>query len=464
MLRYFRLNDPYRLIGLMLLMALLALTHFIFLPGLTLEEIKHIVIGEELGEKLLYVRLIDDTPPLMAITDWFLDALLGRSLFMRHVLALFILFLQAGYFAVVLINNKAYNESSYVPALVFAVLCLFSFDVISLSPDLLASFFLLLSLDNLFKEIEFRSEKDSLVLNLGIFLGMASLYVFSYVIFLFGSIILMVIFARTSLRKVLLLLFGFALVHGILWTVYYAYDHAEELWTHFYLPNLQIRDENSTDVGTLFRLMALPVIYFVISLFMLTREARFTRYQTQLFQSIFLWLLFAVIEIWVSPEIRPHSFIPFFPPLAYLISHYLLLIRRKWIAETMMFLLMFGVITVHYTSYFEKMPGINYESMFPRQMDAHQLPIVDKKVMVLDTDLSIYERNEMAGDFLNWNLSEKYFADHDEYDNIIRIREAMLNDPPDVIVDPNNVMAPILSRIPELETRYHKQGIFYEQH
>lgn len=462
MLQYFRLNDPYRLIALMALMLLAAIPHLVQMPPVTLLELKSLVLGEEIASKLLYVRIIDDTPPLMALTDGLLNLLFGRSILIRHLLTLFLLFIQASYFAIILINNKAYNETNYVPALIFGFLCFFSFDVLSLTPELFASFFLLLGLDNLFREIEFRVEKDSLVLNLGIFVGISSLFVFSYTIFLLGSLVILVFFARATIRKVALLLFGFALVHAILWTVYYAYDHNYELWIHFYKAQFTTGGANLMSTQSILWLGALPGVYFVISLFMLTREARFTRYQTQLFQTIFVWLLFAVVQVWMTSSLTPHQLITLIPPLTYFISHYLLLIRRKRIAESMMLILIAGLLSVHYGAYRGNLEPIDYRKLFLPEASVQEAAVMNKKVMMLDDNLAIFEKNKMAGDFLNWTLSKKYFMDTDDYENIIRIREAILLDPPDVIVDPHDVMQPVMKRIPEVRIKYRRRGELYE--
>jgi hypothetical protein len=201
-LRFFRINDPYRLLALLVLLVLISLPMLVQPPPLMIGELSGMVVGEQIHDKIMYVELFDRTAPLMAMTDGLLDFLFGRSLMGRHLLALFIIFFQASYFGILLINNRAYNENSYVPALIFGLLCFFSFDLLTITPELLASTLLLLALNNLFKEIEFRVDRDSIVLNLGVFIGMASLFVLSYTIFLFGAIIILLVFARSSARKI----------------------------------------------------------------------------------------------------------------------------------------------------------------------------------------------------------------------------------------------------------------------
>ncbi len=460
MLRYFRINDPYRLISLLVLLILASLPFLIDLPGITVQELRDLVMGEVVGNKMLYVKIIDRTAPMMALFDGFLNFIFGRSLLARHILALIIIFFQASYFGILLINNKAYNESSYVPSLIFGFLCFFSFDLLAVTPELLASTLLLLGLNNLFKEIEFRVDRDSIVLNMGVFIGIASLFVFSYTIFLIGAIFILIVFARASFRKISLVLFGYGLVHAILITSYYCYEQTDELWIHFYLANFSGMSRTLVGMKSILILGAVPMLYFIFSLFMLTREARFTKYQSQLFQAIFLWLAISMIQIWFTSDLTPHSFFTLIPPIAYFVSHYLLLIRRKSIAETMLWIFVMGLLTINGLSRYERLSGVEYSSLFP-SASKYEKEITGKKIMILGDDMSLFRENKLAGYFLDWNLSRKYFERPDYYENIIKINKSMSEDPPDVIIDPGNLMGPVISRIPALEKKYRRENEIY---
>ncbi|QLH32975.1 MAG: hypothetical protein HWD62_11605 [Cyclobacteriaceae bacterium] len=108
-------------------------------------------------------------------------------------------------------------------------------------------------------------------------------------------------------------------------------------------------------------LSAIPIVYFFFSLIMLNREARLTKYQSQLLQIMFLWLLIAVVEIAVAGNMAPHRVITYAPPLAYFISHFILLIRRKWIAELLLWGFAAGIVTVAYLARYDKIDSIDYQ-------------------------------------------------------------------------------------------------------
>jgi hypothetical protein len=459
-LRYFRINDPYRLLALLVLMMLACLPLLIETPDLTLQELRDMIVGERVGSSMLYVDLVDRTPPLMAVLDGVMNFFLGRSLFGRHLLALFILFFQAAYFAILLIQNRAYNENTYVPSLIFGALCFLSFDLVSPTPEVFASTLLLFALNNIFKEIEFRIDRDTIALTLGLYIGLASLVILSYAVFLPGAILILILFAHTSMRKIFLVLIGFGLAHGILFTLYYYAGHTQDLWQHYYLANLNVASGPSVSFRTLAVVGILPAVYLMLSLIMLTRDAHFTKYQSQIFQVMFLWLILATIVVWLEPGIAPHSFIIFLPPLAYFVSHYLLLIRRRRIAEFMLWIFLVGILATSTASQKDWIPGVGHTGLFVTP-SPYENQIRGKRVMVVGDDPGLYRNNSLGGGFFDWELSREYFEHPEYYEHAIRVSHAFEHDAPEVIVDMDNRMEAVLQRLPAVQLRYVKEGVIY---
>jgi len=241
LLQYFRINDPYRLLGLLAIFLLILLPLFIDSPALTYPELKNFIIGEKVYEgNSLYTEVIDSVGPLSGWIDGLLHFCFGRSLLARHILAFFIIFFQASYLGVIFSNQKAFAEGTYIPSLIYAIACCFSFDNLSLTPELLGAGALLPALNNLFKEIEFREQRSESIFNLGLFISIASLFTFSYSVFLLGAIITLAFFTRSTLRKYILLVVGFLLPHLLLFAMYYLKDGVSDLWQFFYLPNLTL--------------------------------------------------------------------------------------------------------------------------------------------------------------------------------------------------------------------------------
>lgn len=460
LLRFFRINDPYRLLGILVVLILISLFLFIDPVDVMLDELKMFVLGETLNDgKSLYTDVLTNTPPLFAwISGWF-EMLLGRSQVAARVISLILIFFQLSYFTIILINTRAHNENTYLPGLIFGVLCFFSFDMLSLSSELLASTVLLFAINNLFKEVEFHKQRDEIVLNLGVYIGITSLLVFSYVLYLPGVLILLAIFTRLTVRKSLLVIFGFMLPHAILMLGYFMNGNFYALTENYYLANLTWNNDSAMSVSSVLVLCIIPALFLVLSFFTLNREARLTKYQSQLSQIMFLWIMLAVAEIAISGSLKPHQLITCFPPLAYFISHYILLIRRKALAELSIWAFMLMTVAFLYLTRYEKLNSVNYHNLFTLKTSYDY--ITDKRVLLLGNDWGLFENNKLATGFYEWKLTEHIFTELDYFENVLMIDKAFKEDSPEVIIDKENRMPTVFKRIPSLQSQYSRQGNIY---
>ncbi|MEO8472428.1 MAG: hypothetical protein ABI477_09545 [Chryseolinea sp.] len=459
MLQYFRINDPYRLLGLLAIFLLINLPHFIDTPDLTFPELKSFLVGEKVHEgNALYTELVDSVGPLSAWFDAFLQICFGRSILARHLVAFIIIFLQASYIGIIFSNQKAFAEATYIPALIYAIAISFSFDTLSLTPELLAAGALLPALNNLFKEIEFREQRHETVFNIGLYISLASLFAFSYSVYIIGAIITLAVFTRTTVRKYILLSVGFALPHLLLIAVYYLKDGLSDLWQFYYQPNFIVSSTRYISNGSLWILLMLPLVFLVISLFLMNREARLSKYQTQLVQSMFFWMIFSFVEVWYSKDFRPQNFIPLIPAFSFFITHCILILPRKKFAEISIWVLLLGTVLINYLARYNAIDGVNYKGLF---VPAAEAPYSGKRLLVLDESLSIYRNNRLASPFLNWQLAKGVFSHPEYYDNIIRVYEGIKADPPEVIRDKNDLLKPFMDRLPELKKLYTRKGTYY---
>ncbi len=87
-----------------------------------LTELKWMVIGERLADgSNLYVDVWDNLAPLTGAAYRLIDELFGRSPLTNHIIALLLVFIQAFIFNNIMLKHRAYNESTYLPALVYAI-------------------------------------------------------------------------------------------------------------------------------------------------------------------------------------------------------------------------------------------------------------------------------------------------------------------------------------------------------
>lgn len=462
MLRYFRINDPYRLVGLLVLLLILYLPLFLDMPGLTLPELKGMVIGEKLNENHdLYTGLADNTAPLAAWFHELIDSLFGRSLMARHIVAFILIFLQGAYLGIMFIVRKVFNENTYIPSLLFCLLCLFSYDTLSLSAELVGLTFLMLALNNMFKEIEFRVQRDETIFNLGLYISIASLFSFAYVVFLLCVMVILFFFTRTTPRKFMLLIFGFLLPHLVVISIGYLNGSLPQLWQYYYVANLAPARDVFISTRALLVLGSVPLFYFIVSVFMLQREARFSKYQSQLLQVMFLWIGFSLLYIFYCKDLRPQNLIVFVPALAFLFTHFFLFIRRKKYAEMNIWLLIIGIVMVSYLARYSKLDSANYSALTAPSIKDNAPK--NKRVLVLEDNQAYFQQNKLATPYLNWSLSEEIFRNPGYYENVTAVYHSLKTDPPQVIIDRENLMKPFFERMPEMKKLYRRMGDVYNR-
>lgn len=457
-LQLFRFNDPYRLLFMFALLLAGFLPLLFLAPIPTYPVLRAVLVGETANTGLrLYAEAIDSTAPLAAWTFQLLDVFFGRSLPAHSCVAAGILFLEAAIFVRLLIANRVYPDSTYVPGFVFVVLCFLSFDFFTVTPALLGSLMLLLALNFLFRELEFREQRDETIFLLGFYLGAATLFLFSYIIFFIGTLALLAIYTRPTGRRILLLLLGFCFLHLAFTTYHFYHGTLAYWWTHFYRANFTVATTAYVSGAGLFGLVIIPLAYLLFSLLVMSREARFTKYQSQLFQVMFWWMIFAVVEWLITRERTPQSFITFLPSASYFISYYLLLIRRRWIAEWMTRLLVATILAGFYL-HRAGTPGIvDYRKL---RVSATSPFGGYTRVMALAPQRDFYLHHRLGGGFIDHNLATP-LLEAGYMESVERLSSMMVKNPPDVIWDPEDRLAAHFVHLPRLASQYRREGDRY---
>lgn len=459
MLQYFRINDPYRLLGLLVIFFLISLPVFIDTPALTYPELRGLIIGEKVhGGSSLYTELVDSSGPLAGWCNALLDIAFGRSLTARHILAFVLIFIQAAYIGIVFSGQKAFAEQTYIPSLIYVIAFSFSFDTLALTPELLGAGALLPALSSLFKEIEFREQRSDSIFSLGLYISIASLFSFSYSVLLIGSFITLTVFTRSTIRKYLLLLVGFALPHLLLLAIYFLKDGLYAVWQFYYLPNFSVHAIRYISSGALWTLLTLPLIYLVVSIVMMNREARLSKYQTQLVQAMFFWTMFSLAQVFISRDFRPQNFVSVIPGFCFFVTHFLLIVPKRKFAEIAIWVFIGGIILISNLGRYGAFGSVSYRGLTVAKDDSN---LKGKRILVLDEQWEVYANNKLASPFLDWNLSRSIFTQPGFYENVILVSNGLKSDPPEMIRDRHHLLDPYLERLPDLRKQYKRQGDYY---
>jgi hypothetical protein len=456
LLSFFKVNDPYRLIGVILILFLIRIAflinpEFVFVP-----EVKWLLLGEKLADgNLLYKQVWDTTAPFSALTYALIDAVFGKSFIAYRVIGFILTIFYASYFTRVLISNNVYLDKTYVPAIVFGVLCSLFFDFFTLSPPLLGLAFILLSLDYLFKLLD-KGLQDNQFYNIGFLLGIAALFYLPYATYLAFVIFSMFLYSNASLRKYLLTVLGFCFPFLIVLIFYSLYYGLDSLFYMYLVSFLTIEKYIYVGIENQAILIVLPILLVVLAMGKLLVAPRFVNYQQKTQQVMFFYLVASALSYFFVIEVTPMHLVLALPGLTFFASHYFLLIKRKLFAEISFTLFMLAIPVINLGMYYKLIdsPLIDFENILV-SLDKKD-DISNQKIVVFGNDLSPYVDNSLATPYLNWNLSKNHFGRLKYYEIVLATNRNFKSDLPEIIIDETNSSRNLFAQIPSIAKKYEK--------
>ncbi|MEK6479541.1 hypothetical protein WJR50_18495 [Catalinimonas sp. 4WD22] len=456
MLSYFRVNDPYRMLGVFVLLILIRLPFLISGTSLSIPELNWMLVGEKLAEgSRLYIGVWDNIGPLAALIYSLIELIFTRSQTTYALLAILLTTYQSLVFNNFLLNKKAFNENTYVPAFVYVILSSFSFDFYILSPVLISLTWILLALRNVFYRIESRSQ-DNRILGTGIYLGLATLCYLPSIFFLLSTIMAYMLFANVSIRRYLLLLYGAALPILIALTYFFLVDGLDGFITQYLLSFRTLSRQLLIQPLSLLYISIIPLIFLIVSLYKVSQIRRFTNQQSKLQQIMFIKIVATTITLFFVNDLAPYHLLPFVPPVAFFVTHFLLSIRRFIFAEltTALFAIVLVFNGYAFLYGFFSLHSIFNISNLMVQETPYDDEVRGKKILVLGDQLSIYREATLATPYLDWQISKRSLSSVDYFENLTEVYHNFSQDMPEVIIDLESVMPQLQSRIPLLENAY----------
>ncbi|WP_137089189.1 hypothetical protein [Mangrovivirga cuniculi] len=466
MLQFFRINDPYRFVAVFLLILLIRLPYWISGVWLSLPEVEWLLIGEELvNGKVLYRDLFDDIGPVSAYFYAGLNFIFGRTQWPLQVGGVLLTLYQSITFNRIALRNKAFNENTYVPGMIYAVCSNLFPDMYLMSPVLISLTFILLATENIFKRIEVKTEDRDFLIT-GFYLSMATMsYLPSgfYVVFCLFSLVL---FTGTVARRYLLFFYGVALPFAIVFVLFLYLDSSLIFMDNFVFSWFSLDWIQRYSRVMFWLILAVPVFFLFISVFKTFAYARYTNYQVRLQQVMLIFLIISLLVWLVSKDRSIYHLLLFVPALAFFLSHYFLLIRRKWMAELQWITFLGCIIFVNYGLYYERpfLFGVDVTEniKFLPSEDKYYEEVNGKRLLVVGNDKQYYKEARLATPYFNWEISRPYFENTDRYNRIVHLYNSFVQDPPEVILDKENVIPQIKEYLPVLEDRYiSDDGVIY---
>jgi len=458
-LSFFRSYYPLLYAGLLGLMLLIRLPLLLHPFPLLIPELNWLLVGEQMSAgKLLYRDIWDNVSPLSAVTYWGLNAVFGRSTLVLHVAATAVSVFQIAYFNYLANARAFFTDRMFWPGLVYMLFLHLSFDCLTLSPVLLSTTFLLLALGTLVKQMDRRGATDE-VFEVGFYIGIAALFYLPSAVFVLWAALSLLLYTGATFRQYSLSLFGFLFPVAVVALFYYLNDSLADINRNLLASVFRVRQYSLSNYRSLIASLLIPLglgVLGFLSLFNTT--GRYVNFQQRVQQIMVIWFGMAVLTIVLMPFLAPMAFLSFVPPMAYFTVFYFENMRKQWLAElgfTAAFAIM---LLLFYQGAMGLLPGVELGRLSQLQVRPSPLPneIQNQRVLIIGEELSAYRTNRLATPYLNWDLAKYDLNNLDNYEAVINVFDHFKNDPPDYIIDRENVIQKLFQRAPALAKRYEK--------
>ena len=463
MLSFFRINDPYRLLILLLAILIVRLPYFISSSPL-IYELDWIIIGDTLNQSdvTLYKDLLTPMAPLAALTYTFFDFLFGGAQIAYQLAAVLLVAYQFSLFNNIMYKNKAYNENSYIPAFIYALLMQVFFDFFTLSPVLISLTFILLVLDNIYLRIENKLD-DATILKTGLFMGLAVLFYLPSIIFFIATLISFALLTSLIFRRYMLFVYGFLLPIAAVSIYFIWFDGFSEMLNNWLVFTITYTNESLISIWSFLMIIAVPAIFYLLALYRTFSTSRFTNYQVRVQQVMFIMFLAAWGSWLLSNDKAPYQLVLFVPFVAFFITHYVLLFKHKMKAE--IFALVFAtlVIGINYYIYLNGsvINGLNNYYKLNVEESIFKNEVVGKSLLVLGDSKSLYKDSKVGTPYYYWPLAKETWLNFENPRNIAAIYSSFKNEMPEVIIDENEVLAHVFSKMPTIASQYQRVSARY---
>lgn len=183
--------------------------------------------GETVPEAQDYIHI----GPLAELTFSGLSSI--NAGFLSIILTSLIILLNSILLNSIFIRNASFEESSYIPAALYIIIMSASKDFYFLSPTLIGSSFVLISLNFLLHHIKYRGTEEN-ILSTGFMVGIACLFYYPYFWLLILILIIYLFYSSTITRRYFLMIWGFILPILTTWLIFFVQENETDFLSVFF--------------------------------------------------------------------------------------------------------------------------------------------------------------------------------------------------------------------------------------
>lgn len=432
-------------------------------------QIDWFLVAEQMSKgNRLYTAVWDDISPFAASVYWLIHLLFGKSILVHQIIAGVLIFVQGIILNQVLQERRVYLELTQIPVLLYLVLMTTFLDFFSLTPALMANTFLLLVIRYMFLHIS-EKRKYNAVFEIGAYIGIATLFYFPSFLILLVPLISFLIFTGTPINDYFLMLFAFVFTIVIAVLGFYMVGNEYEFYLNYIQSHFYYASFYYISPANIALLFAIPLIFVVFNFLKSPQYKRYTNYQAKCQNMMILWLLIALVSVFLDSKIAAYNVSLAIPAMVFLLTHYFLMMRNTFLKEIIFLLLLINVLYFNYSSLYQNplILRVPFTSWQPYTLTIDTADLIskphkeaeilqNKKILVLGENRNAYLNAQLATPYLNWHLAQRHFGNMNQYNILISIYKNFKDDMPDVLVDEKGNIQKMFKAIPLLANEYRK--------
>jgi len=254
-------------------------------------------------------------------------------------LAMILTLIQAVLLNRIVNQHNLLGKPSFLPALMYVTASAILMPFMILNPVTLCNFLLIWMIGK-FLNIYRRPDIISLMFDMGLITGVGTLIYFPFIAMFLVLLICLIIFRPFNWREWAAGFIGFMLVYLFLAVFYYWNDSLAQFY-HIWIP-LTTPFPSRLTINVADYIVLVPLILILILSLYQIRQNFFRSYVhiRKSFQLLFALLLLALISFYLKAgEVRIYHFLLAVPPVSIFMAYYFLHARKRWVYETLYFLL-----------------------------------------------------------------------------------------------------------------------------
>jgi hypothetical protein len=242
------------------------------------------------------------------------------------------------------------GRPSFLPALMYVVVCSMFTPFLVLSSPLICNFLLIWMLYKLF-DLYKGDDAKSAGYDVGMIVAVGSLIYLPFIYFFLSLWMALMLFKPFNWREWVAGIMGYITIFFFLAVFYYLNNHINNFY-NIWLP-LATRFPNRININYYNYLILIPVILILVLCFFKLRQNFFKSYvQTRKsFQLLFIIFLIAALSFYVKAEFNLSHFLLCGIPTAIFFSYYFLYASARWFYESLFFLLLAGIIYFQFNTF-----------------------------------------------------------------------------------------------------------------